>query len=193
MRLAPVPEAPGLPRLPLMRHLTVRPQNLTPNLTPVSRAAHAVARSFAPSPAGRIRLHKANDDRRCAMPTLLTTPLTDPRRVEALRESGLMDTSPEESFDRVTRLTCKIVHVPAAMISLVDSERQFIKSATGLAEPWASGRSVPVGEAICRHVIRFGGPLLIADARRQEWYRSRPGIQELSVIAYEIGRAWGRG
>jgi PAS domain S-box-containing protein len=118
------------------------------------------------------------------MTAVLGTSLADPGRVVAIRDSGLMDSPPEDSFDRVTRLTCKVVRAPAAMISLVDADRQFIKSGMGLTEPWAPGRSVPVADSFCRHVVESGEPVLISDARKQDLVRFSPAVRDLSIIAY---------
>jgi len=53
-------------------------------------------------------------------------------RLEALRRTLLLDSPPEEVFDRLTQLATSVLHVPAALVSLVDGDRQFFKSATGL-------------------------------------------------------------
>jgi hypothetical protein len=66
-------------------------------------------------------------------------------RLRALRQSGLLDTPPEEGFDRLTRLVCRALKVPVALVSLVDADRQFFKSAMGLPEPWAARRETPLG------------------------------------------------
>jgi hypothetical protein len=52
-------------------------------------------------------------------------------RLEALRETSLLDSPPEEAFDRLTRLATAVLHVPVAIISLHDRDRQFNKSACG--------------------------------------------------------------
>ena len=54
--------------------------------------------------------------------------LEDPSRLAALDRSGLMDSEPEERFDRLTRELAGDLDAPAALVSLVDSERQFFKS-----------------------------------------------------------------
>lgn len=61
--------------------------------------------------------------------------LADPTRLKALHATGLLDSEVDEVFDRLTRLAVRLVHVPAAFISLVDAERDFYKSACGLDEP----------------------------------------------------------
>ena len=60
-------------------------------------------------------------------------PSEEARRLAALRELGVLDTPPEERFDRVTRLARRLFSVPIALVSLVDSERQWFKSIQGLA------------------------------------------------------------
>ena len=57
---------------------------------------------------------------------------SDPDGTESRRIGGLLDSEPEESFDRFTRLACQFLDVPAAFVSLADRGRQFVKSAVGL-------------------------------------------------------------
>jgi len=56
-------------------------------------------------------------------------------RTEAVRRTGLLDTSPEEVFDRITRIASKLLGTSVSLISLVDTDRQFFKSQQGLPEP----------------------------------------------------------
>ena len=79
--------------------------------------------------------------------------LSDPTRLAALAETELMDSASEEAFDRLARLVAKILRVPTAMVSFVDDRRQWIKSAVGLGEPWASTRQALLGESVCKHVV----------------------------------------
>ncbi len=112
------------------------------------------------------------------------SPLLDPARIAALQESALLDTPPEDCFDRLTRLAARILHAPASMMTLVDPQRQFIKSSYGLREPWTSTRSTPLAYSFCQHVVVSGAPLLIKDARKHRRVRGSPAIREMSIIAY---------
>ena len=47
-----------------------------------------------------------------------------------LRSLDLLDTPPEEAFDRLTRRAAAAFGVPICLVSLVDEDRQFWKSAT---------------------------------------------------------------
>src|SRR5271167_2943681 len=58
-------------------------------------------------------------------------PPSEAQRLEALRALNLLDTPPEERFDRITRLAARILNVPAAVLVLVDEHRLFFKSRYG--------------------------------------------------------------
>ena len=60
--------------------------------------------------------------------------LSDPRRLAALAETGLVDSPPEQAFDRVTRLVAEVLQVPVALFTLVTDERQVFKSSVGVGE-----------------------------------------------------------
>jgi PAS domain S-box-containing protein len=110
--------------------------------------------------------------------------LAAPGRTAALRRSGLLDSPPEESFDRLARLVCRLLNAPIALITLVDAERQFFKSCVGLPEPWAARRETPLSHSFCRHTVETGAPLIIDDARGHALVRDNPAIEEMGVVAY---------
>ena len=96
----------------------------------------------------------------------------------------LLDSPPEEAFDRMTRLAARLLGAPVSLVTLADDGRVFFKSAVGLPEPWASRRSTPLSYSFCRHVIASAAPLVIEDARRHPAARTNPAIRELRWIAY---------
>lgn len=85
-------------------------------------------------------------------------------RLEALYQTELMDSGPEERFDRLTRLVATTLSVPVALVSLVDTKRQFFKSTYGLPEPWKTERETPLTHSFCQHVVARAAPLVIDDA-----------------------------
>ena len=110
--------------------------------------------------------------------------LDQPDRLTVLEETALLDSLPEESFDRLSRLASRLLNAPVALVSLVDQERQFFKSCVGLPEPWASRREVPLSHSFCQHVVNAGEPLIIEDAREHPLVRENLAIHDLDVIAY---------
>lgn len=114
----------------------------------------------------------------------MASSLHDASRISALRRTGLLDSPPEESFDRLTRIARRLLDAPVALISLVDTDRQFFKSQQGLPEPWASRRQTPLTHSFCRHVIADGKPLVVENAREHPLVQDNPAISELDVVAY---------
>ena len=92
--------------------------------------------------------------------------IRDPRRLEALRATGLLDSPPEASFDRLAHLAMRLTGARAAAVSLVDADRQFFKAAFGMDEVIdARGRETPLAQSICRWVVATERPLVLTDAR----------------------------
>lgn len=90
----------------------------------------------------------------------------------------------EEAFDRFTRAASQVLNVPVALISVLDGERQFFKSAVGLPEPFAAARETPLSHSFCQHVVTTGEPLIVADARQNPLVRENLAIPDLGVVAY---------
>ena len=108
---------------------------------------------------------------------------TDPARLAAVRATGLLDSEIEEVFDRLTRIAVRLLHVPAAFISLVDSDRDFYKSACGFGEPLASARELG-GLTFCHYTVQRSTPLVIPDTAADLVYRQVPTVKSLGVAAY---------
>ena len=107
----------------------------------------------------------------------------DAKRLALLRETGLLDSPTEESFDRLTRLAAKLTGAPVTFISLVDEGRDFYKSCFGFPEPLASEREV-TGTTFCHYALVAGGPLVIEDTLAHPIYRNVPTVESLGVRAY---------
>ena len=110
--------------------------------------------------------------------------VTDPKRLAQLAQLALLDTPTEHAFDRMTWLATQVLHVPVALVSLVDHDRQFLKSCIGLPEPWAAARQTPLTHSICQYVVETGEPLIIPDARTNPLTQDNLAIRDLNVVAY---------
>lgn len=92
--------------------------------------------------------------------------LADAGRLAAVEQAALIDSPPDEAFDRLLRAAQAVARVPVALISIFTERRQFVKSSLGLPEPWASQREIPLELSFCRHVIGLGRPIFLDDARQ---------------------------
>ncbi len=90
-------------------------------------------------------------------------------RLAALHAHGVLDTPPEAAFDRITELAAELFDAPIALVSLVDAERQWFKSAVGLAV-----RETPREYAFCDHTIRSDEVMVVADAAHDDRFRDNP-------------------
>lgn len=79
-------------------------------------------------------------------------------RLDALYQLKLLDTSPSESFDRITRMASQIFGLPVAAVSLTDRDRQWFKSRVGVDHC-----SIPRDKAPCAEVAETARPLVIED------------------------------
>jgi len=118
------------------------------------------------------------------MPFASSKIIQNPDRLQILRDLVLLDTPEEEPFDRLTALASKIVGAPVSLVSLIDADRQFFKSALGLPEPWTSDRETPLTHSFCQHVVATGEPLVITDAREHPLVHDNLAIRDLNVIGY---------
>ena len=112
-------------------------------------------------------------------PDRMSDLLRDALRLDALRRSELMDSEPEEVFDRLTRLATKLLGTPVATMTLVDDERQYFKSSVGTAV-----NETPLSHSFCQHVVTGGVPLVVTDARQDPRVTDNAAIDDLDVIAY---------
>lgn len=114
----------------------------------------------------------------------IQTHVNDPGRLAALSAVALLDTPTEEAFDRLSRLAACFTNSPVALVSLVDSNRQFFKSCIGLPEPWNRNRETPLSHSFCQHNRVAGKPLVIPDARENPLFKDNLAVRDLNVIAY---------
>ncbi len=83
------------------------------------------------------------------------------RRLSGLRALDVLDTPPEAEFDALVRAASMVCGTPISLVSLIDSERQWIKANVGLPDLTETPREV----AFCAHAIMQDDILEISDAR----------------------------
>lgn len=109
-------------------------------------------------------------------------PSDETHRLCALDELKLLDTPPEERFDRLTRLAARTFNTPIALVSLIDRDRQWFKSRQGLEAPQTS-REV----SFCGHAILREEPLVIENALDDERFADNPLVTGDPNIRFYAG------
>jgi GAF domain-containing protein len=105
-------------------------------------------------------------------------------RLSALRESGLLDTPPEQALDRLTQLAAGILQAPIAMVNLVDDQREFCKSAFCASGQYVAGANSPLERSFCLYAVNAKQPLVVTDARRHPLVRTHPAVVKGEIGAY---------
>lgn len=109
-------------------------------------------------------------------------PADESTRLDTLRALNILDTSPEERFDRLTRLAKRLFGVPIALVSLVDADRQWFKSCVGL-----SVSETPRDVSFCGHAILGDDILMIPDTLCDERFHDNPLVTEGPKIRFYAG------
>ncbi len=105
-------------------------------------------------------------------------------RLAELLRYGVLDTAPEEAFDRLTNLAAEIFDAPIALVSLIDAERQWFKSRHGL-----DIESTDRGIAFCDHAIRQGphSVMVAPDATTDPRFMDNPLVTGEQHVRFYAG------
>jgi PAS domain S-box-containing protein len=104
-------------------------------------------------------------------------------RLAALQALEILDTEPEERFDRITRLATAVFDVPIALVTMIDADRQWNKSTVGLdIKQW------PRSVSLCSRAIESDEPLVIPDLRSDPRFAGHPLAGEGSPVCFYAGQ-----
>jgi diguanylate cyclase (GGDEF)-like protein len=109
-------------------------------------------------------------------------PENEQKRLAALRSLYLLDTPPDERFDRLTRIARRIFRVPIALISLIDLDRQWFKSSAGL-----DASESPRELSFCGHAINGRDVFIVPDASQDERFADNPLVTGPPDIRFYAG------
>lgn len=109
-------------------------------------------------------------------------PSNEAARLTALRKYEILDSAPEQAFDALTRLAATICETPIALISLLDSERQWLKSKIGWDVPETLRDA-----AFCAHTILQSETLVIPDTLADQRFADNPAVVFAPHIRFYAG------
>ena len=110
------------------------------------------------------------------------TPPTEVMRLNTLRALKVLDSPPEQRFDRLTRLAKWMFDVPIAVLSLVDESRQWFKSVQGLEV-----NETPRDISFCGHAILNNEVLVVPDALSDDRFADNPLVTQAPHIRFYAG------
>jgi GAF domain-containing protein len=114
--------------------------------------------------------------------TAICNPGGESGRLDALYRYEILDTEPEEAFERITRLVKTVLDMPMVVVSLVDLDRQWFKSRQGV-----TASETPRDISFCTHTIQTPQPLVIPDAHADPRFANSPLVVGEPHIRCYIG------
>ena len=103
-------------------------------------------------------------------------------RLAALYKTRLLDSLPEERFDRLTRLASRALGTEIALVSLIDVDRQWFKSRHGL-----DAEQTPRNQAFCAHAIQSDDIMVVPDASQDPRFAANPLVTGDPNISFYAG------
>jgi diguanylate cyclase (GGDEF)-like protein len=104
------------------------------------------------------------------------------RRLAVLHRTGLLDTSPEQEYDRITRLVVNVLNVPIAAVTLVDRDRQWFKSSIGIDDT-----ETPRQHSFCSHAVALKDVLAVRDATLDLRFADNPYVTGNPNVRFYLG------
>lgn len=103
-------------------------------------------------------------------------------RLKSLHSLKILDSMPEDRFDRITCMAQRVFNVDICLVSLVDSERQWFKSKQGL-----SACETPREISFCGHAILDEAAFVIEDTHNDERFADNPLVESHPMIRFYAG------
>lgn len=109
-------------------------------------------------------------------------PKNEEERMLSLHKLGILDTPPEERFDKITRIATKIFHCPISTLTLVDAKREWFKSCRGISET-ESGRAI----SFCGHALLSNDIFVVEDTKKDKRFFDNPMVVGKPYIRFYAG------
>ena len=109
-------------------------------------------------------------------------PHNEQQRLQTLRSLDLLDTEPEERFDRIIRMAARLFNMPITIFSLIDRDRLWFKSRLGWGPP-----EYPRAESICAHTILSDDMLIVPNPADDARFAGIPALQGPTPIRFYAG------
>jgi GAF domain-containing protein len=109
-------------------------------------------------------------------------PLNEHARLDLLRQYGILDTAAEPAFDEITARAAEICQAPISLLTFVDRDRAWFKSATGLAF-----REIPREISFCAYAICQDDPYVVTDMLADDRFSHNPLVTQKPHLRFYAG------
>ncbi|HSH98577.1 MAG: PAS domain S-box protein, partial [Methylophilaceae bacterium] len=109
-------------------------------------------------------------------------PSNETARLEALSRMDILDSAPEADFDLLTQMASELLQLPIALVTIVDSHRQWFKSRVGI-----EATETPRDVSFCGHAILETCPMIIEDAQLDDRFSDNPSVLEAPHVRFYAG------
>ncbi len=110
-------------------------------------------------------------------------PKNEVKRLDLVKNLGILDSEQEERFDRITRLASNIFRVPISIVTIIDKNRQWFKSQVGL-EVAETERDI----SFCGHAILEDDVFVVQDASKDPRFFDNPLVMGDPNICFYAGK-----
>ena len=108
------------------------------------------------------------------------SPKNEKERLDAVKSYDLLDTIPETDYDNITSLISEICELPVSLVTLLDTDRNYLKSHHGV-DLQESPRSI----SFCGHAINQDEDIFIVeDARKDPRFLDNPLVEQAGTVFY---------
>lgn len=105
-------------------------------------------------------------------------------RLEAVHRMAILDTKPEERFDKIVKESVEKLKVPISMISVIDEDREWYKSCVGLDQKQGDRRI-----SFCGHALLASDVFIIEDTLKDKRFWDNPMVTGFPFIRFYAGVA----
>ncbi len=185
-------------RFAMLRQIAVDPMLAHTHVLAVSNLTRdvIVERGGVDARLSEIPLSHTNNELSSRVSALLASPITDASielisvpvltneaaRIAAVHRTGLLDSQPEEAFDRLTWLASEILHTPVALVTLLTGTRQWFKSRHG-----TNMTETPREWAFCSYAILQKTLMVVEDATKDPRFASNPLVLDDPKVRFYAG------
>ncbi|OHA15055.1 MAG: hypothetical protein A3H57_02200 [Candidatus Taylorbacteria bacterium RIFCSPLOWO2_02_FULL_43_11] len=109
-------------------------------------------------------------------------PTNEKERLESLKNMGILDSQPEERFDKYTKEAAFRLHVPISTISIIDADREWYKSCFGIKDK--EGRR---DVSFCGHAMLNREIFIVENTLEDERFKDNPAVVGAPFIRFYAG------